>query len=113
MLGEERRAGGVYQTLVKHVLHCGISAGQRVTHHDAVRSGFQVCRLITLSHTDAGLLQHCAHGRVQAGIRTAHLVSQCAGEQSHAPHERAADAEYMNVHSRLARPTEDEPVYVP
>ncbi len=91
-------AGGVAQTALENVFHCRVTPGQPcVADHHQVRRRFELCGIKSFVHRDAGRRQQIAHGRIQGLIAAADAIALLLGELGQAAHQRAADAEKVDV----------------
>src|SRR5690606_2514852 len=100
-IAQPLRARGVTQAAFEHVFDGGVTARQRVADDDevGVAAALQMRGLVTLAQLDALLAQLRAHRRIDAGIRTRHLVAELACDQRQPAHEGAANTEDMDAHA--------------
>ena len=79
-------------------------ARDHVADHPDVGLEGELLDAEAFDQVDAERAQLVAHGRVDAGVAAGHLVARLAGERGQPSHERAADAEDVDVHGpRLSR----------
>ncbi len=98
-LSQPLGAGYVGQPLVQHRLDFGVTPGEGIADHYAVRPRREITRRVSLAQRDARLLELGTHRRIDIGIRAADGVAQLASEQRQATHEGATDAEDVEVHA--------------
>ena len=99
LLTEPLRCGGVRQTLIPNVLDGWMAARHPcVADDNEIRRRAKECRIKTFEHADTSIGQHLAHRRIDSLIRAGDVVALRFGKHGEGPHERAADAEKMNVH---------------
>ena len=97
------RARGITKAAVQHRLDQRVATRQRVTDDHEIGPGtVEMCRDITFHQPDALCLELGAHGRINLGVRAAHLVTEIARQQRHATHEGPPDTENMNAHQFVA-----------
>ena len=97
-------AGRVRQPRLEDVLHARVAAGHRVADHHRVGRGVELRGVVPGDRIDAGPGQHPAHRRVDVLVRAGDPVPELARDQGQTGHERAADAEEVDVHGREATP---------
>jgi hypothetical protein len=91
----ERQRARVEQPLDLHV-----PAAHRIAHHHEIRlQSFESSGVVTLVQLDAGLRQHGAHRRINAGVGTEHLVPVRARQQRRVAHRRPANAHEIDPHA--------------
>ncbi len=105
VLRQPLRARRVRQPAVEQPLDDRLAAAHHVADDDDVGLEVELFRSIALDQRDALRLELRAHRRVDAGIRAGDAVARRAGQRGDAAHERAADAEDVQVHQAPAPKT--------
>jgi hypothetical protein len=108
MLGQPLRAAGVGQAGVQNGFHqrkLGAAVGQpgaadHIAHHEHIGAQRQLVGAEAFDQLDAQGAQLIAHGWVNTGVAASNLVPCFPRQRGQAPHERAADPEYVYVHGR-------------
>ena len=99
MLAEPGGTGRIGKPPVENRLEKRIAAGDGVADHEDVGpDGIKLRDVIALHDLDPRIAERVAHGWVDVCVAPGHLVAGLARELGDAAHERAADAENMNVH---------------
>ena len=98
VLGQPLRARDVRQAAVQQALDDGLAAAHDVADDDHVGVQVELRGVVALDQRDALRLELRAHRRVDVGVRTGDAVARGARERRDAAHERAADAEDVQVH---------------
>ncbi len=106
MARQPLRATGVGKPAVQYGFHervFGAAVGQMrtrddIANHKHIRLKRHLVGAIAFDQLDAEGAQLVAHGRVDAGVATRHLVAGLARQCSQAAHEGAANPQYMYVH---------------
>ena len=97
MLGEPLRTGNVALAPVEDGLHQGITARHHVAHDPEVGREAQLLFAESFDQLDAQGGELLAHRRVDVGIAAGDAIAGGAGYGRDATHERAADAENMEM----------------
>ena len=92
------RPRGIRQAELEQRFDHRLAARHHVADQHHVRGRRELRGVEAFGHRDAERLQLRAHGRVDIAIRAADAEARGAGQGGDAAHERAADAEDMNVH---------------
>ncbi len=74
------------------------AARHDIAHHHHVRSRRELARIEARDELDAQRLELRAHGWIDVLVRTGDAMARGLGDGGDAAHERAADAENVNVH---------------
>ena len=107
VFGQPLRSAGVGRARIEDGLHQRIArravgqarARDHVADHPDVGIERKLIRAEALDQIDAERAQLVAHGRVDARVATGDLMTGFAGQCGQASHERAADAEDVDVHA--------------
>ena len=69
-----------------------------IAHHKNIGVKGQLVGTVALYQINPQTTQLVAHGRINAGVATRHLVPRLNRQSSQAAHEGAANSEYVYVH---------------
>ncbi len=100
VLGEPFGAGVIRQARIEQRLDDGIAAAQHVADHDAIEVLRQLRLVPSLVQLDAELAQLRAHGRIDVLVRPGDLMPGGLRKRGDPAHERAADAEDVQAHTK-------------
>ena len=98
VVGQPPRSRRVGQATIQHRFDHVDAAAHDIADDDPVGFFVQLCRVETLVDVDAQVLQLGAHRRVDIAVAAADTHARGARQRSYTAHERAADAEYVNMH---------------
>ena len=74
-----------------------------VANHKHIGCDSHLVGAIAFNQLDAQAAQLVAHGRIDAGIATRHLMPRLTRQRGQATHERAADSQNVYVHGPYFR----------
>ena len=96
--GKPFRARHIINAPVEHCFHFRVTPGHGISDQHQIRFRLQVLWPVTFCQRNALGLQLSTHGRVNALVRTGHLMPQLPGDHRQTAHERAANAQNMYMH---------------
>jgi hypothetical protein len=106
LLGEPLRPTRVARASVEDRFHQRVAARDRVADDEEVGRQLQLVGVVAFDQLDAEGLELVAHWRVDVGVAAGHPVPGLARECGQSAHERAADAEDVQVHADDSRQRE-------
>ena len=103
-LGEPLRPGHVREPAIEDRFHQRIAARDDVADDEEVGAESELVETPAFDEADALRLELRAHRRIDVGIAAGDGVAGLAGDGGDAAHERAADAEDVDVHGARCAP---------
>ena len=104
VLPQPLRTGNVGQAPVEDGLHQRVAARDDVADDEHIGLQRDLLRAPAFRQVDALSCELCAHGRIDVGVAPGHAVPCRSREERDAAHERAADAEDVQVHGEVLQP---------
>lgn len=98
MAGQPFGPGQIGQVAIEHRFEQGITATDHIANHDAIRHVIEMRRIKALANLDPKRRQLVAHRRIHMLIRAGDPVAGCLCQGRNAPHERAANPQYVQMH---------------
>ena len=101
LLGEPLRPARVGDVGVEDRFDQRVAARERVADDIEIGRELELLGVVAFDQLDAERLELIAHRRVDVGVAAGHPVPGVAGERGEPAHERAADAEDVQVHRTI------------
>ena len=98
VFGQPLRPGNIRQPAVQDLFHQRVAARDHVADHEQIGPELHLLRRIAFDQLDALRRELGAHRRIDVGVATGDLVAGLARDRRDAAHERAADAENVDMH---------------
>ena len=98
LLGQPGGPRGVSQPVVEDVLHARVATRHRVADDHEVRRRLELRRVVSGNRRDSRLVEYAVHWRKHVFVRTGDPIAELTRNQREPGHERAADAENVDVH---------------
>ena len=97
LLGEPLRPRDVALTRIEDRLHEGIAASYHIANHPNIRAELQLLGAKPLGELDSQRTQLIAHRGIHIGVAAGHAVAGSLGDCGDPAHERAANAQDMEM----------------